>query len=357
MNKAPAIMEQSIHSICIIHLNQIGDFVFSLPLLKALHERYPHAAIDSVIRPSLQELFTAVPWVTRTLIRTRGFAEKISLLGSIRRSRYDLLISLPRSEEAMLIAAASGARIKAGFVRRSWNRFLNVSVPLHGHNSWRNNAALLHRLGVPVKKNDYVGLLDVDEDIYSLELPDEYVVISPATSARRTAKSWLPEKFAAVMRQIYGRWGLTPVLVGSPADSPANSIIQERAEKPSPGEPPAPVINLTGRIGLRTLCAVLKKARLFVGIDSGVMHLASCADIPVVALFGPTDPYYVGPQNNQSRIIKDTALDCVPCYLKKCRERACMKNITARAVIGACEELLGDHCKKTNGTHPAPSAG
>ncbi len=334
-------MKHPVSSICIIHLNQIGDFVFSLPLLKALRDQFPHASIDSVVRPNLQELFARAPWISRTIIRKHGLREKMRLLRTIRNERYDLLISLPRSEEAMLLAAASRAGIKAGFARSPWDAFLNITEPLHGHNSWKNNAALLHRLGIPTVKNDYVGLLDMDEDVSSLQLPPGYAVISPATSARRTAKAWLPEKFAAVMQQVYRRWGLTPVLVGSPADASANVAIRKIAETPSPDVPPAPVINLTGSVSLITLCAVLKKARLFVGIDSGVMHLASCADIPVVALFGPTDPFYVGPQNAQSRVVRNTALDCIPCYLKKCRDRKCMSAITVEAVMEACAGVLG----------------
>ena len=67
---------------------------------------------------------------------------------------------------------------------------------------------------------------------------------------------------------------------------------------------------------LTGLCSVIKGASLFVGIDSGVMHMASCLDIPVVGLFGPTDPFYVGPQNKKSIVVREESMECVPCYLK-----------------------------------------
>ena len=84
----------------------------------------------------------------------------------------------------------------------------------------------------------------------------------------------------------------------------------------------------------------MKKAALFVGIDSGVLHLASSLDIPVVGLFGPTDPFYVGPQNLKSIVVKNEKLECVPCYLKDCGHRNCMNSLSVSSVIDACEKLV-----------------
>ena len=97
--------------------------------------------------------------------------------------------------------------------------------------------------------------------------------------------------------------------------------------------------NLSGKTNLKELCYLLKEASLFVGVDSGVMHLASSFDIPVVGIFGPTDPFYVGPQNRRSRVVREK-MECSPCYLKGCEERPCMKNLDVQRVLEACEELL-----------------
>jgi heptosyltransferase-2 len=79
---------------------------------------------------------------------------------------------------------------------------------------------------------------------------------------------------------------------------------------------------------------------LFVGVDSGIMHLASSFDIPVLGIFGPADPFYVGPQNTKSRLVRKEELECVPCHLKGCEERECMKRIETGDVFHACEEVL-----------------
>ena len=99
-------------------------------------------------------------------------------------------------------------------------------------------------------------------------------------------------------------------------------------------------IDLTGNTGLRSLCSIIKDASLFVGIDSGIMHLASSIDIPVVGLFGPTDPHYVRPQNNKSSVVRMAEMECVPCYLQPCKHRNCMRKLGVERVMNACTKLL-----------------
>jgi len=112
-------------------------------------------------------------------------------------------------------------------------------------------------------------------------------------------------------------------------------------------------VDLTGSLGLRQLSALLANATLFVGIDSGVMHIASSHNVPLVALFGPSDPAFVAPHNIRSRIVRTASLDCVPCYLKPCEHCNCMNSITVEQVLEACDSVLADNDSKTAVTsHP-----
>ncbi len=328
-------MGNGFQKICVIHLNQIGDLVFSLPLLKALKDNFPQASVHSVVRPYLQELLESVSWVDRILLRPRPLSQKLSLLQTIRRNRYDLLIALPRSEECLIMTALSRARVKAGFAHFPWDVSLDIKETIEGHNGWHNNAKLLKQLNLSVAKNDYVGLLAIEADTAGLDLPADYAVISPGASRRRLAKTWDQEKFIEVMVGLHKKYNLTPVLVGGKDNEAAHKIIQHSVDNRN-----IPVLNLTGKISLRVLCAVIRKAALFVGIDSGVMHLAACMDIPVVALYGPTDPFYVGPHNRKSIVVREDSLACVPCYLKDCDHLDCMRTLSAEKVLHACDELL-----------------
>lgn len=325
--------------ICVIHLNQIGDLVFSLPVLKALRDAWPGAAVHSIVKPYLKGLLVDSPFVDEIYTKPQGIAERIRLAGTIRNNRYDLLISLARSQEAMLLTALSRAGVRAGFVHFPWDMCLDVKETVVGHNCWINNARLLNKLGIPVEKNDYVGLLNVKQALGGITVPEKYVVISAGASRRRLAKAWDEEKFAELVVLLHYEYGLAAVLVGAGDTVESNALIMHHVSDLEGGQG-AEIIDLAGRLNLRELYALLEGASLFVGIDSGVMHMASAADIPVVALFGPTDPDYVGPENRQSIVVRED-LACVPCYLNRtCREIDCMRNLGTEKVMAACRELM-----------------
>jgi ADP-heptose:LPS heptosyltransferase len=326
--------------ICVIHLNQIGDLIFSLPLLKALKEHSPDACIHSVVRPHLQGLLKDSPFVDRILLRDDTLRSKAGLLWTLRRERYDLLMNLPRSEESLILAGLSGARVRAGFAHRPWDKSLHVKEVIQGHNSWFNNARLLGRLGIPISQDNYVGLLRVDGLPAVEGLPWRYAVVSPGASRRRLAKAWDEEKFARVIARLSMEFGLSCVLVGGSDTAECTEAIMAHVEEYLTGGV-LQVMDLAGKIGLRELVAVLKKARLFVGIDSGVMHMASALDIPTVGIFGPTDPFYVAPQNARSMVVRKD-LSCSPCYLREdCGHRRCLEELEADAVLEACRKVLG----------------
>ena len=325
--------------ICIIHLNQIGDLIFSLPLLRALRENYPDASIHSLVKPYLQDLLADSPYVDIVIPRKSGLTAKYKLLKNIRKNNYDLVISLARSEECLLLTALSKAGTKAGFSQFPWDLGLNIKENIEGHNSWYNNAKLLKRLNATVTKTDYVGLMNVNKTRSDLNLTEKFVVISPGASERRLMKTWQKEKFAKLMLLLKEKYELSFIVVGGMDNQAYNREIIRIVENNNCGKD-IDILDLTGKIDLASLCSVIKRASLFIGIDSGVMHMASSLDIPVVGLFGPTDPYYVGPQNDRSIVVREESMECVPCYLKNCKHRDCMTNLDVYKVFDACKQLL-----------------
>jgi ADP-heptose:LPS heptosyltransferase len=294
-----------------------------------------------VVRPFLQDLLVESHWVDRILLRESSFRAKVDLLKKIRRSQYDLLICLARSEESLLLTLLSGAKLKAGFAHFLWDLGLDIKEHIEGHNSWYNNAKLLRLLNIKISQNDYVGLLTINEDAGLTDLPAKFAVISPAASHRRQLKVWAPKKFAELIILLQQHFSLGSVLVGSTDDKGYNHTILASVKEKT-GDNSIDIINLTGNTGLGRLCSILNQANLFVGIDSGVMHLASSLDIPVVGLFGPTDPRFVGPQNSRSKVVRKDDMDCVPCYLKSCDHRNCMNELEVDMVLEACREVISD---------------
>ena len=337
-----------VQKICVIHLNQIGDLVFSLPLLKALRDNFPASKIHSILRPYLQELLDHSPFVDELIPRQSGVQEALKLLGKIRQTHYDLLVTLSNSPGGLFLATWSGARIKAGFRRFPWHLGLDIQAEVEGHHSWYNNLKLLRGLNLEVKKRDYVGLLTLPTPEPSEKLAGstvtrprgKYVVVAAGTSVRRSVKAWEEGKFGELILRLKEQYGLEPVLVGSKGDRAVNDRIIETIRALDPHLTLNPILNLTGKIGLKDLCSVMKEASLFVGVDSGIMHLASALDIPVVGIFGPTDPFYVGPLNEKSVVVREEGIDCMPCYLKGCEERKCLKRLDVTKVFQSCEQVL-----------------
>ena len=327
------------NKICIIHLNQIGDLCFSLPLLKALRDHFPCATIHSVVKPYLKELLTGLPYVDDIILREKNLQTKVELLRQLRNYKYDLLISLPRSMESLILTAFSKARLKAGFVHFPWDLCLDIKENVDGHNSWHNNAKLLKRLNINIRKNNYVGLINVNKNRNIFNLPKKYAIISPGASKRRQAKAWEQDKFAELIISLKKNFGLAAVFVGSKDNQAYNQTIIKLVMESSRNND-ALAIDLTGNTDLPSLCSIIKDASLFVGIDSGIMHLASSIDIPVVGLFGPTDPFYVRPQNDRSIVVSMAEMECVPCYLQPCKHRNCMRKLDVKRVMNACTKVL-----------------
>lgn len=254
------------NKICIIHLNQIGDLVFSLPLLKALRDNFPGATIHSVVKPYLKELLIGLPYVDSILLREGSLKAKVELLRKLRNYKYDLLISLPRSVESLILTTFSKAKIKVGFAHFPWDLCLDIKENVEGHNSWYNNAKLLKQLNINVRKNNYIGLINVDKNKNNLNLPHKYAIISPGASQRRQAKAWEQDKFAELIISLKENFGLAAVFVGSRENQAYNQTIIKLVMESSRNND-APAIDLTGNTDLRTLCSILKGASLFVGID------------------------------------------------------------------------------------------
>ncbi|MGQ9647379.1 MAG: glycosyltransferase family 9 protein [Thermodesulfobacteriota bacterium] len=333
--------------VCVIHLNQIGDLLFSLPVLKALKESAPSAIVHSVIRPHLKDLLSDSPFVDQVLLRERGVKSVGALLRKLRTNIYDVLITLSRSEECFFLATFSGARIKAGFACFPWDLGLDVKERMMGPPSLMSNLSLLKRLNIEAEKKDYVGLVRIpfDKNLGGSrgktfpKTSGEYAVISPGTSARRRIKTWAENKFADLILQLIEKYDFGALLVGGGDSSDVSESIVKRVRERAKERKLDRIENLAGKTNLKELCYLLKEASLFIGVDSGIMHLASSFDIPVVGIFGPTDPFYLGPQNSRSRVVREE-MECSPCNLKGCEERLCMKNLSVQKVLDACEDVL-----------------
>jgi heptosyltransferase-2 len=284
------------------------------------------------------------------------------------RRRFDLAL-LPRWDtqyrDDAFLAYFSGAARRVGYsekvnaLKSQLNRGFDALLthPLLDtslKHEVERSLGLLHFLGGRVA-DDRLELWtsQADEDFASAVLAARHaaaggpVVAFSPSAGRSPLKQWPVQRFAELGQAILQRTGARILLVGGPEDAGLGEHI-ERALG-------AWAINLVGKTTLRQLVALLKRSAVFVGNDSGPMHIAAASDTPVVALFGSSCPHRFGPWTKAKEIIVHEQA-CAPCHssghLDRCRkcvhpEPACMQAISVQEVLGHVLRLLA------RGTAPA----
>lgn len=322
------------------HLNQIGDFLFSLPLLASLRQAFPQAKIVSVLRPALVDLWKMSGLGHEYIVRPTGLnlQDRARLVRALRKRHPDLAVVLSQSCEPAVLAWLSGARTRAGFQPHPFALLLNHSVKKDTPPSISNNLLLLRQLGITPRKTDYTGLIhplrgEVHRMHGRLEeagvrTDDDLVILGPGASARRAVKEWDYARFARVADHFNQKPGVKVAVVGT---VPADELIHQAS---------SPILDFTCSTTLTELTALIDRATLFVGIDSGTLHLAGALAVPLVGIYGPTDHTLTGPPGPWSRIVR-TGIGCSPCRENHCRiqTRECMENLPESLVIEAAEDL------------------
>jgi heptosyltransferase-2 len=167
------------------------------------------------------------------------------------------------------------------------------------------------------------------------DLPGQgpWVGLSPG-AAYGPAKRWEPARFAALGRELQREFGARLVLLGGSEERPVADEVKEQLQ--------APVADLVGRTSLRQALGVLSQLKLLVTNDSGLMHAAAALSVPLVALFGSTDPGATGPFTSRATVIRHP-LPCSPCFKRTCETGyVCLTAISVDEVAAAARAWLKD---------------
>ncbi len=293
------------------HMNQLGDLLFSLPALSSARKEWPDAKIYCVVRPEHVPLIEAGGYANVVLPRERdNIMGKLFNAVDLRKERIDKGIFFSESPETLMMGYAAGIKERIGFSSASLSSLLTEKVERSGVPSLANNKNLGLKAGLKNIPVDYTGLVKVPQSVSegtSLWLqvnginPEKLVVIAPGASKKRKIKYWQAERWRILAKNIIDK-GSRPVFCGAPGE-------KDELDRLAAGfSGRARVFDSTK--GILHMAALIQKAKLFVGIDSGAMHLAASLGTKVVALFGQTDPSQVGPMPLENNIvIKKDSMD------------------------------------------------
>lgn len=332
-------------NILVVKLRYIGDVLLATPVFRALRDRFPEARLTAAVHRGTEEILKGNPNIHEVLVVERGgLGEQRRFLGEIRRRRFDCVIDLTDGDRSAILAGLSGAPVRIGFnEEHRWRGLLYSTVATVGPgvvHRLEHDLEALRPLGIDPKPGPLALSVAPEHDVNAGRLLEELgagrdskplVMIQPG--ARYWFKAWPAPRFAELADRLTEAFGCRVLVGGNQQEvSLAETIRSQSRSKP---------LILAGRASLPDYAAILKRCALFVGNDNGPMHMAAAMDVPVVALFGPSNPEEWGPRGRRVRILYK-GLDCRRCFHPTCErgEQSCMQQITVEEVFAAAGSLL-----------------
>ncbi len=308
--------------ILVIRLDRMGDLVLTIPLVESLRAKFPSARIDLCVRPFLKELAemivpggSVIPFEgRRTFARVAG-------------SGYDMAVDPVctwRLDSAML-ALVSGAPVRLGFSGGGRERLFTCSAgeaEFPGKHTAELGVELLRKYGI-----------DAEYGIPRLARPEMpaagTVRVAIHTGGYYPSQRWPDAKFGCLAKKIMKAFSCEVVFIGAPAE---RRRLYRLAKKSGPG---CRVLT----VGFRELAAFLSSCRLFIGNNSGPLHMAAALGLPTVSVMGPTDPRLFSPLGKGHMVLR-RQLGCSPCGKGRCAGHRCLEDITVDEVFAAARHSM-----------------
>jgi ADP-heptose:LPS heptosyltransferase len=343
----------AIRRILVYRIGNIGDILVTLPTLSAIRTKFPDAHIALLTSPGqpgapgAEHILPMGEWYDELLVYftpdVRSWKGGARLLNRLREGKFDLFIELPNQQSRphdeirnMIVARLAGCRHAVGFAVSQHALFLREQTLLpqvrEAERIYRSVSQELsldryQHVPLPVAdaRQDEVGALFLRLGITESE---PFVVMH--AGAKRQTNQWPAERYARVADEIIGRWRTRIILTGSQSELPLIEYIVERMrEKPTV---------LCGQIDLPQMTALLKRSCLYVGNDTGPMHLAAAVGTPTVSIFSARDfeqRWY--PVGLSHEVLRRDA-PCSPCFKEVCdQDLICLRGIEVDDVLSAVE--------------------
>jgi heptosyltransferase-3 len=337
-----------VERILLVRLRSIGDTVLTTPSLFALRRFLPAARIDILLEDWVAPVFEEFEHLDNVITLERGStAARLKVAREIRGTQYDVVYNLHGGTTATLLTRATGARHRVGFAHYQYGRLHNhlapTSLSLWGRaqaHSVEQQLALLGWTGVPVSDRPPTHLKVTDRADASITAKLQAAGLNPGASfavvhpaAATETKRWATEKFALVVEDLSAR-GLAVVALDGPTQT---QVVEDLKARSSAG-----LIGLTD-LSLPEVTALLARARLFVGNDSGIAHIAAAVEAPVVVIFGSSNVAHWRPWAKSPAEIVLEEMECQPCHGYFCEKFAqpeCILRVPVERVTAAIERVL-----------------
>ena len=332
--------------------NWVGDAIMALPALRAVRAKFSDAQIAIVAQPYVAHIYCDQQ-ICNQLIHYdargihAGFSGRERLAQELRAQKFDVALLLQNAFDAAWLAWRANIPERIGYARDGRSLLLTkpVPVPKPGEIPTHEKFYYLELL----RSAGWVNSLS-DESFITLSVPEEkrrraaeFLVESGARphavrvaigagASYGSAKCWPPPRFAELANRLQSQTDADIILFGTASEAAVSNAIAAEMRRPP--------IDLIGKTTIADLPALLSQCYLFIGNDSGAMHVAAAVGLPVVAVFGPTDPLGTAPVTPRCTIVQEKPY-CSPCFLRRCpTDHRCMTKITPDLVETAVRPWL-----------------
>jgi predicted lipopolysaccharide heptosyltransferase III len=350
--------------ILLVRPRLIGDVLLTTPVIRAMRRRYPDAELVYLVEAHAAPVVSSNPHLSETIVirhrrGVRRMLEDLRLAIQLRARRFDVAVDMHGGSRSGWLTFATGARMRVGYdvSGRSWMYTHRVArpvgyLPRHSVFSMWDLAAVVDgsfadpptptrdRLEMPVTPS---AAAEVSRRLEQLGVTaaDEVVVMHAA--AGNEFRRWPEAAFGAVARALAAVHRRVVLVVGSHQDAATIDRIVTLAQVDDRAR--AGRVHAAPGWPLDELRALMDRAALFVGGDSGPMHIAAASDVPIVAIFGPTLPVHWAPWRPAElpvAIVEPGPLECRPCDQRVCApgDFRCLRALTPDQVLAAANRLL-----------------
>jgi lipopolysaccharide heptosyltransferase II len=349
-------------SILLVRLRQIGDVVFTTPAVRALRRRFPDAHLTYLVEPAAAPIVAGNPHLNEVIVAPRqrgpgGFFKDLALGRRLRARRFDLAIDFHGGPRASLLTWLSGATVRIGYeiAGRSWmyTRRVPRSRELRPRHSVVNQWDLLGALDIaPPDPSETPTEMRVDAAAAAavgerlaragVAAGDRLVVVH--VSAGNPFRRWPFEHFVELTTSLAREDPSRRIIITSGPSEEAAAARVTAAAREQLGTAAARVLSC-GEFSLVELRALLDRAALYIGGDSGPLHIASTSTVPIVGLYGPTLPERSAPWRSAVHATESVdagVLPCRPCEQRVCApgDFRCLTLIRPGQVVEAAERAL-----------------
>jgi len=345
--------------ILILRLSAVGDVIRTLPAVRALKENYPSSHITWVVeeasknflesQPGIDEviLFPRKRWV-RGIRSVKGIwktlQEMLRFISALRRKKFDVVLDFHGILKSGILSYLSGSSKRIGFDRRSGKEgnflFSNVKISLPDQqvSRFERNFSLLRGMGLEIKAVPSRLRIPQEDQEYiesffnNLHLPPAtpLIAIHPGTSPKTAYKRWMAKQYSRLSDCLIHELGASVIFTWGPAELKWVEGIRNGMKEQSILAPRTETLTQLGEI--------LRRCDLYIGGDTGPLHIASLVDTPTVVIYGPTDPVVNEPLGRHVKIRKDVG--CNPCRNRNCETLLCLEAIAVNDVFEGVKEIL-----------------